>query len=55
MTTLRGKTLLITGASRDFSGRFCIDEDVLRESGVADFEHYAMQPGAPLLPDLFLD
>jgi citronellol/citronellal dehydrogenase len=38
-----------------FSGRFLIDEDVLRETGIADFDAYAVDPAAPLLPDLFLD
>jgi len=37
------------------TGRFAIDEDVLREAGVADFDRYAVKPGEPLLPDLFLD
>ena len=37
-----------------FSGNFLIDEDVLHEAGVADFGQYAVQPGQPLLPDLFL-
>lgn len=46
---------ILTRPAREISGRFCIDEDVLRESGIGDFEHYAVQPGAPLLPDLFLD
>lgn len=36
------------------SGRFFVDEDVLRESGVTDFERYAVTPGAPLQPDFFL-
>ena len=40
--------------ARDYSGHFAIDEEVLREAGVADFDGYAVQPGAPLLPDLFL-
>lgn len=38
-----------------FSGNFLIDEDVLREAGCADFDRYAVDPGQPLLPDLFLD
>lgn len=38
-----------------FSGRFLIDEAVLREAGVADFTKYAVDPTQPLLPDLFLD
>jgi citronellol/citronellal dehydrogenase len=36
------------------SGRFYIDETVLREAGISDFDGYAVQPGQPLLPDLFL-
>ena len=38
-----------------FSGRFLVDETVLRENGVTDFSHYAVDPSQPLLPDLFLD
>ena len=41
--------------AQGFSGRFLIDEDVLREAGTADFDRYAVEPGQPLLPDLFLD
>lgn len=41
--------------AREFSGHFCIDDEILREAGVTDLDQYAMQPGAPLLPDLFLD
>ena len=40
--------------SRGINGRFVIDEEILREHGVTDFEHYAVEPGQPLLPDLFL-
>ena len=41
--------------ARGFSGNFLVDEDVLREAGVSDFDPYAVEPGQPLLPDLFLD
>ncbi|QWP76810.1 NAD(P)-dependent oxidoreductase [Lysobacter sp. K5869] len=37
-----------------FYGRFLIDEEVLGEAGVTDFDRYAVEPGKPLLPDLFL-
>ena len=37
------------------TGQFLIDEDVLRAHGVADFTGYAVNPAAPLTPDLFLD
>ena len=37
------------------SGNFYIDEEVLREVGVSDFEQYAVSPGTALFGDLFLD
>ena len=40
--------------ARERTGAFLIDEDVLREAGVDDFDRYAVEPGQPLLPDLFL-
>lgn len=41
--------------ARNCTGRFFIDEDVLRAEGVTDFERYAVRPGMPLMKDLFLD
>lgn len=41
--------------SRSATGNFYIDETVLREEGVTDFEQYAVSPGATLYTDLFLD
>jgi len=46
---------IVTRDARACTGRFFIDEDVLREEGVADFDRYAVQPGQTLLPDLFLE
>lgn len=46
--------VVLTQAARETTGRFFIDEDVLREAGCRDFEQYAVKPGAPLLPDFFL-
>ncbi len=46
---------LLCRPSREATGRFFIDEELLRGQGVTDFDRYAVQPGAPLLPDLFLD
>lgn len=37
------------------TGRFFIDEDVLVQAGVRNFDRYAVKPGAPLMKDLFLD
>lgn len=41
--------------SRKATGNFYLDETVLREEGVTDFERYAVNPGVPLYTDLFLD
>jgi len=46
---------VLTREAKGFTGRFLIDEEVLREAGIADFDQYAVEPGQPLLPDLFLD
>jgi citronellol/citronellal dehydrogenase len=45
---------ILTRDSRCCTGNFYIDEDVLREAGKTDFESYAVRPGTPLHPDLFL-
>jgi citronellol/citronellal dehydrogenase len=45
---------ILTRDSNACSGNFFIDEDVLRETGVSDFEQYAVSPGTPLYGDLFL-
>ncbi|NNE04889.1 MAG: NAD(P)-dependent oxidoreductase [Xanthomonadales bacterium] len=46
---------VLVSDSKTVSGQFFIDESVLRKRGVTDFDQYAIQPGAPLLKDLFLD
>ena len=45
---------ILTRDARATTGNFFIDDEVLRESGVTDFDVYAVKPGMPLLPDLFL-
>jgi citronellol/citronellal dehydrogenase len=45
---------ILTRDSRTCSGNFFIDEEVLIEAGVSDFEQYAVSPGTPLFSDLFL-
>ncbi|XP_065518824.1 hydroxysteroid dehydrogenase-like protein 2 [Lathamus discolor] len=40
---------------KSFTGNFIIDEALLREEGVKDFDVYAIAPGHPLMPDFFLD
>lgn len=46
--------VVLTGAARQTTGRFFIDESVLGDAGFTDFDRYAVQPGAALMPDLFL-
>lgn len=45
---------ILTKPSREFTGNFCIDEDVLRKEGVTDFSKYQTVPGADLFPDYFI-
>lgn len=40
--------------SRECTGNFFIDSEVLVESGVTDLDQYAVAPGTPLMPDFFL-
>lgn len=45
---------ILTKPSRQCSGNFFVDEEVLRECGTEDLEQYAVRPGEDLLPDFFL-
>ncbi len=45
---------ILTRDARTTTGRFFIDEEALAEAGVTDFGRYAVAPGKPVLPDLFL-
>ena len=46
---------ILTRPSREQTGRFLIDDEVLKEAGITDMEQYATQPGRPLIPDFFVD
>jgi citronellol/citronellal dehydrogenase len=45
---------ILSRNSRECSGNFFIDEDVLRTAGVTDFDHYAVTPGSELIADFFV-
>lgn len=45
---------ILSKNSKAFTGNFCIDETLLRDEGITDFEQYAVAPGNPLLPDGFI-
>jgi citronellol/citronellal dehydrogenase len=46
--------LIFTQPSREFTGRFCIDDTLLTEHGVTDFDHYRVDPSRDLAPDFFV-
>jgi citronellol/citronellal dehydrogenase len=48
---------ILTKPSREFTGQFCVDEDLLRNEGVTDFDKYAVVPGTKsedMMPDFFI-
>ena len=45
---------ILTKDSREFTGHFAIDEEILRASGQDDFAQYAIDPTQELMPDFFL-
>ncbi len=47
---------ILASEGRSISGRLLVDEDILREQGLSDFEQYRFDPaGGSLVPDLFID
>ena len=47
--------LILTSNSRTFTGNHCIDEHLLSQAGVSDFDRYRTVPGTgPLASDLFV-
>ncbi|MCB9744181.1 MAG: NAD(P)-dependent oxidoreductase [Alphaproteobacteria bacterium] len=46
---------ILTRDSRSCTGNFFIDDEVLAEEGVTDFDPYAVKPGVDLITDFFLD
>ncbi|MGZ5038612.1 MAG: SDR family oxidoreductase [Usitatibacter sp.] len=47
--------LILTSDARANTGNFYIDEELLKRSGVTDFDRYALNPGTPLFQDLFVE
>lgn len=45
---------VLTSDSRQFTGRHCIDEEVLRAAGVKDFDRYAVTPGVEPILDTYI-
>jgi len=47
--------VILNRDSRTATGNFYVDETVLRQEGVTNFDQYAVTPGTSLYTDLFLD
>ncbi|MCP4201913.1 MAG: NAD(P)-dependent oxidoreductase [bacterium] len=46
---------ILTRSSRECTGNFLIDDEVLRDEGVVDMNQYAVDPSQDLFIDFFLD
>jgi citronellol/citronellal dehydrogenase len=48
--------VILNRDAKSVTGNFFVDEEVLREEGVTDFEHYSVIPGTKdLIKDFFLE
>lgn len=46
--------LILVKNSREFTGNFCMDDEILADAGITDLSHYAVTPGGELMNDIFL-
>jgi citronellol/citronellal dehydrogenase len=46
--------VILTKPARTFTGNFCIDDTLLAEHGVSNFDKYRVDPAADLFPDFFV-
>jgi citronellol/citronellal dehydrogenase len=46
---------ILSRSSKECTGNFYIDEQVLAEEGITNLEEYAVNPGKELMKDIFLD
>jgi len=46
---------IVTQPSRDFTGNFCIDDEIMELAGVTDLTSYAVDPSLDLMPDFFVE
>ncbi len=46
--------VILTQDAKTFTGRFCIDDTLLYEHGVRDFDKYRVDPSMELAPDFFV-
>ena len=46
---------ILTRDSKNCTGNFYIDDEVLAEDGITDLDHYSVVPGAKIVDDFFID
>jgi citronellol/citronellal dehydrogenase len=47
--------VILSKPSREFSGHFCIDDEVLESAGITDLACYAIDPSAEAVADFFVE
>lgn len=47
--------VILTRPSREFTGNFCIDDEILESAGMTDLTSYAVDPSLDLIPDFFVE
>ncbi|TVQ48946.1 MAG: NAD(P)-dependent oxidoreductase [Gammaproteobacteria bacterium] len=47
--------VILTRPAREFTGHFCVDDEVLESVGITDLTSYAVDPDAELAPDFFVE
>jgi citronellol/citronellal dehydrogenase len=47
--------IIFNRSSREFTGNFCIDDEVLESEGITDLSGYAVDPSVELAPDFFVE
>jgi citronellol/citronellal dehydrogenase len=45
---------ILSGNSKEVTGNFFIDDEVLAKNGITDLANYSVVPGAELMQDIFL-
>lgn len=46
---------ILTQPSREFTGNFCIDDEIMELAGVTDLSRYAVDASRELVPDFFVE
>lgn len=47
--------IILSKPSREFSGNFCIDDEILESAGITDLSGYAVDPTVDPIPDFFVE